>query len=254
MSANAAATPSSALGPSERTAMADDLRSLAALFDREADASLVEALRGRRFPGVRVLGRSPEADEAARTLDAVLAGLDDTMPAEAQDELAADYAAIFLNHALGASPSESVWIDADGLAWQGPMFEVRAWYRRYGLRVPDWRTRADDHLVAELHFVEILLRRTADPRALADLSRFLDEHLLRWLPSFAARVAARCATRFYASAVVLARSAVDELRERLVVPTGRPRPTREEIDRRTNAARPTPVAPIAFVPGNGPGW
>lgn len=253
MSASTAVTIST-LPTSERTAMADDLRALAALFDREADAGLLAALRERGFPAARVLGRSPDADEAARTLDTVLAGLRDTMPAEALDELAADYASIFLNHALGASPSESVWIDPDGLAWQEPMFEVRAWYRRHGLRVPDWRTRADDHLVAELHFVEILLRRTADPHALDDLARFLDEHLLRWLPSFAARVAARCATRFYASAVVLARSAVDELRERLVVPTGRPRPTREEIDRRMKPARPTPVAPIAFVPGAGPGW
>ena len=43
-----------------------------------------------------------------------------------RDELAADFAAIYLTHGLSASPYESVWLDEEGLAMQGPMFQTLA--------------------------------------------------------------------------------------------------------------------------------
>lgn len=61
---------------------------------------------------------------------------DMALPASSVDELAADYAAIYLTHALRASPHESVWRDDDHLMLQGPTFAVRAFYRRHGVQVP----------------------------------------------------------------------------------------------------------------------
>jgi putative dimethyl sulfoxide reductase chaperone len=67
------------------------------------------------------------------------------------NELAADYAAIYLNNSLGAWPCESVWLDDDHLACQQPMFELRKIYAAAGFKVADWRNRFDDHLVLQLH-------------------------------------------------------------------------------------------------------
>jgi len=41
-------------------------------------------------------------------------------------QLAADFAAIYLNHSIQASPCESVWLDEEGLMRQQPMFKVNA--------------------------------------------------------------------------------------------------------------------------------
>lgn len=239
--------------PAGRLAAASDVRALAAMVDREATPALLAALRERDFPRTRVLARSAEGDEAAAALARAIDALGEPVAADALEELAADYAAIFLNHALGASPCESVWIDPDGLAWQEPMFQVRAYYRKVGLRVPNWRLRADDHLVVQLHFVEILMGHIGERDAMHELARFLDEHLLRWFPRFAQRVAGRCATRFYSAAVRLAALAIDDLRDALAEETGERRPTGEEIDRRMKPTA-APAAQVAFIPGIGPSW
>ncbi|NIO42018.1 MAG: dehydrogenase, partial [Burkholderiales bacterium] len=169
------------------------------------------------------------------------------------DELAADYAAIYLNHKYLASPCESVWIDPEGLALQVATFQIRSWYRRYGLRVENWRTRSDDHLVAQLHFLEILFGRI-DECEIGEIGRFMDEHLLRWLPNFAARVAERCATRFYAGAGLLTASYCEAVRDLIAEITGEPRPSAEEIEQRMNPKTQNEAVPIAFHPGLKPSW
>ena len=56
-----------------------------------------------------------------RSMRAAVAELDDD--AATLDELAADFAAIYLNNAYGASPYESVWLHDEHLACQQPMFD-----------------------------------------------------------------------------------------------------------------------------------
>ena len=67
-----------------------------------------------------------------------------------EDDLAADYAGIYLTHALRASPYESVWRDEEKLMMQGPSFAVRDRYHAHGLAAADWRRMADDHVSNEL--------------------------------------------------------------------------------------------------------
>ncbi|MGZ8219633.1 molecular chaperone TorD family protein [Methylomagnum sp.] len=66
------------------------------------------------------------------------------------DDLAADFAAIYLTGAFGASPYESYWLSDDHLICQDAMFDMRTLYAGAGLKVPDWRMRPDDHLVFQL--------------------------------------------------------------------------------------------------------
>ena len=121
------------------------------------------------------------------------------------------------------------------------------------LQVPDWRQRADDHLVHELQFLAHLL----DPETgdtLGEAAAFMDEHLLLWLPDFSARVAQRCATPFYAGLAAVTAAYIDELRELLERVLGQPRTPREVVEERRRRARESEPAPSAFVPGSAPTW
>jgi len=237
-----------------RAAVSADLTDLAALHDREVDAQALERLRLANEQGLLRLRLVNEGSRAALfLLDEALRDLPAEIGGDLLDDLAADYADIYLNYGLRAAPNESIWLDEDNLAMQAPMFEVRSLYQRHGLQVPDWRRRADDHLVHELQFLAHLL----DPEAgdtLGEAAAFLDEHLLLWLPDFSARVAQRCATPFYAGLAAVTATYLDELRELLERILGQPRTPREEIEERRRRARESDPAPSAFVPGSAPTW
>jgi TorA maturation chaperone TorD len=82
---------------------------------------------------------------------ATLAAIADTTQddyARCTDDLAADYAGIYLTHAMRAAPYESVWRDEDQLMMQAPTFAVREFYTRHGMVVQNWRHQPDDHLCA----------------------------------------------------------------------------------------------------------
>ena len=237
-----------------RTAVADDLRVIAALHDREIGPDLLGYIKETDFPAAMTMANaSSRSDEAAALLSEALDAIGDAPEAWVFDELAADYAAIYLNHKYRASPCESVWVDDEGLALQDATFQVRSWYQRFGLGVENWRTRSDDHLVAQLHFLEIVFRRV-DNAELSEIARFMDEHLLRWLPDFAERVAERCATRFYAGVALLTASVCEDVRDLLAEITLEPRPTTEEIEQRMKPKAEIKAAPIVFHPGTGPSW
>ena len=88
------------------------------------------------------------------------------------------------------------------------------------------------------------------------ITAFLDEHLLRWLPEFAARVAARCATPFYAGLCIFTAGYMDEMRGLLADVLGEPRPTPEEIEQRMKPAsvHTVELPDPKFVPGSAPSW
>jgi TorA maturation chaperone TorD len=236
-----------------RTGVALDLMTLARLHDRELESEVIEALQREAFPqslAFRLEGG--QGQELIGTLSSVVAAM--SLDEAERDELAADFASIYLTHGIGASPCESVWLDEDGLAMQEPMFEVRHAYARRGLQAPDWRKRPDDHLVFQLHFIAALLEFD-DDAALAEAARFIDEHTLRWLPDFAGRVAQRAATPFYAALAMLTSSYLDELRDVIAQILDEPRPTAEEIERRTRRVAEVALPmPSAYVPGSAPTW
>lgn len=200
--------------------IADDLRALAALHAAEPSVELLEALQAT--PEHRWLSMTLEGDLAARGLRLMRDAVEAVSPRgdrASLDALAVDYAEIYLLFACRASPSESPWFDDEGLERQAAMFAVRDVYRRHGLTVADWRKRPDDHLVTELEFLAHLFD-TGDPSDLVASASFLDEHLLRWVPHFATRVAERCATPFFAGVALLTHGYLEELRDLVVVLSG----------------------------------
>lgn len=239
-----------------RTAVAADLTVLAILHEREADNDLIQSLKTTGFPkslGLKLISR--QGCDATRMMQNALTELSDPLAPDDTDELAADYAAIYLLHALAASPNESFWVDEDHLERQLSMFQVRACYKRHGLAAADWRKRSDDHLTLQLQFLTRLIEPEKPGDTWSEMAQFMDEHLLRWLEKFALRVANRCTTEFYGGAVLLTNAYCEELRELLARILETPRPSREEIETRMKTTTPAPVVSVKFMPGaDGPSW
>jgi TorA maturation chaperone TorD len=192
-------TPSPVLSTGERHALAEDVDLLTRLADRELDGELICLLRARDPAEWFALDLSGEEFDVARKLIVDgLAELSDPPTTAQLDDLAAEYAAIHLVNGYDASPAESVWRDEDHLERQEAMFLAREWYARHGVKAPNWRVRADDHLVNELQFLALLLRGGGSRDDLSEAARFLRDHLLVWTPLFADRVAARCRIQLYA--------------------------------------------------------
>lgn len=232
-------------------ALAEDAAMLAALHDRELDEERFVALRTLGFPRNLAL---PLTSETVAAFDYALGQWADET-AVPLVVLAADYAGVHLTNACRVSPCESPWVDEDGLVMQEPMFAVRAWYARYGLEVSDWRMRTDDHLAHELDFVAALLGRGE----LVAAARFLDEHLLVWVPEFARAVAQRADTPFYAALAYATAAWLERVRELLAQELATPpQPlTLDEARRRSRSREPAGLvqlgrkSPTGFVPGQG---
>lgn len=239
-------------------AFAEDVATLALLHDSELTPSVLAELKEAGFPAN--LGLLPVGAASLGSFEMMrmaLASLPDIPDAALLDELAADFAAIYLTGAFGASPSESYWLSDDHLVCQDAMFDLRALYAKHGLAVPDWRKRPDDHLGFQLQFLSRRLAAAAVADDWRSLAGFLDYHLLRWLPDFAARVAERCDTMFYAALALLTDAWLQQVRDLVAGHLGEPRPSREEIEASLGSQREAePVTvPIAFLPGAaGPSW
>ena len=226
-------------------AAADDLAVLARLHDSEPDMEMLQSLAaapaGDWF-ALQVKGDGME--QGLRLLDD---GLSDLSP-NCVDALWVDYADLYLTFGKRVAPNESYWLTDDHIERQGPMFEVRNWYAHYGLTAPDWRKRADDHLVHELEFVSTLLR-DAGGTAVRDAGRFLDQHLLLWSKDFLGGVAQRANTAFYSGLALVTEAVLLSVRALLEGVTGEPRQERIAVNAEevTETERP-------FMPGVEPSW
>lgn len=251
---NAVHQPNKAANPLETFCLtvAEDLAMLAVLHNEEPSAELIDALRSNGFPkGLGLRLKSEHGLQAVDLMEQALKALPERIEEGTLDEFAADYASIYLNYGIHASPEESVWIDEDSLVCQDTMFQVRAWYEHYDLAVLDWRKRPDDHLVPQLQFVAHLLGNDPTEDSLGKAAQFMDEHLLRWLSDFGNRVAQRCATPYFAGLALVSSTYCEELRDLLAKLLNKPRPSQEEIDERMKPNRTPDHVPVSFVPGMG---
>lgn len=241
--------------PELAAAIAEDAESLAALHDRELTPEMIAALREARFPAcLGLLPTTPAAIDAWQAMEQAVAALPNEHDTTALDELAAEYAAIYLTGAYGASPMESVWTDDDRLTCQAAMFRWRELHAAAGLAATDWRQRPDDHLVLQLLHITHAVRAAEKDEDWRGIARILDEHTLRWLPAFAARVAALATDPFHAALAVLTATWVDALRDFVARQLNEPRPTNEDIEAGTQAASEPEPTPLVHLPGQGPSW
>lgn len=236
-----------------RQRVAEDFLLLATLHDREPDTELLQQLKSIDFPHcLTFVPDSGPSAEAISLLHQTLSVMPENSDQGIMDELAADYASIYLNHKISASPLESVWLDEDSLMCQTSMFQVRTWFESHGLGIPDWRLRPDDHLVYQLQFIAHLLTKDDKKETLAQLASFMDEHLLRWLGNFGERVLERCDTAYFAGIAAVTATNGEKFRDILADVLQQPRPSREEIEQRMKPEPAPKEVSVSFMPGMGP--
>jgi hypothetical protein len=156
-------------------ALAEDTSTLALLHDMELTPSVLAALKEVGFPANLGLFPAGEASLGSfEMMSTAVASLPEIPDAVLLDELAADFAAIYLTGSFGASPCESYWLSDDHLVCQDAMFDLRKLYAEHGLAVPDWRKRPDDHLVFQLQFLAGRLNAAASRDDWRSIAGFLD--------------------------------------------------------------------------------
>lgn len=209
-------------------AVADDAEALAVLHDRELTAEMFSVLRACDFPlAMGLLPRSREEQDIRQLMAQVLAAAPDPLTRDDLDDLAAEYAAIYLNGTYKASPYESVWTDEDHCMCQQSMFDLRKIYAEAGYAISNWRERPDDHLVFQLAYIAKMARQATELDDWRKLADFMDNHLLRWLADFADCVARRSGRDFYVGLALLTAAWGANLREQLAQMLGQPRPVQK---------------------------
>lgn len=127
------------------------------------------------------------------------------------EDLHWDYTRMFIGpFEVPAQPWESVYVRKDKLLFQKTTMDVRKIYEKYGFQTTDFNIEADDHVGLELDFVfqlnQLCIRAgEADRpdvgreinRLLKEQKRFIDDHLLAFIPQFAEKVVTHAETDFF---------------------------------------------------------
>lgn len=179
---------------------------LARLVLERPGAALLAELGSTLPPPVEAdAPEEPLADEVGRLGAAIRAALGDPGALEA---LEVDYTRLFagLSERYGPpAPFESVALESRVMG--DSTFEVEAAYREAGFDPPVPEAGPPDHLGAELRFLSLACYREMEARQAGDRAaaaawvererRFLDEHLLAWVPAHCERLAQTAETPLY---------------------------------------------------------
>ncbi|MCM3690617.1 TorD/DmsD family molecular chaperone [Neobacillus niacini] len=122
-----------------------------------------------------------------------------------------EYNRLFVGpNALPAPLWESVYLGSEHLLFEEVTLEVRKCYRQYGLTFIRESKEPDDHIVIELEFLSYLIQKTIDcedvetkKRLLDDQYSFLNNHLLKWCPTFCELLSKATQFELYQGAALL---------------------------------------------------
>lgn len=127
------------------------------------------------------------------------------------EELHWDYTRMFVGpFELPTPPWESTYVRKDRLIFQGTTMNVRKYYDKYGIIVSDYNIEADDHIGLELDFIYHLnelcvkIAESAEhqeisslEQLLQDQQKFINDHLLKFVPEFSQLVETNANTLFF---------------------------------------------------------
>lgn len=184
---------------------------LQSVFGTEpSDQQLDVVLSNDTMTALAALGLGESCADELRRLEKERAG----DPSHFLETLKSEYThALIGPGALSAPPWESVYESEARLLFSEGTLAVRRSYLAEGVKSAGYPHEPDDHLVTELNFLEVLLRRRMEAVELGDKSEagrltrvqaaFLDDHLLRWIGPFAKQLDLQ-ATGYFSSMGMLA--------------------------------------------------
>ncbi len=173
---------------------------------------LWDELKEVPFP---TLPEFPVLDDAYRSMEEALK--ENSNQKAILKNLAADYAILCLGASRrgGADPYESVHLSKDNIMMQDEWEQMLFLYNELGLQRSENTSEPEDHLAMELECMAILCQRAVEslhnaefPDASWSISHqigLLEDHLLRWVPSFVSKVLDLSSTEFYKAAAVITR-------------------------------------------------
>lgn len=184
---------------------------LGALLRRPVEQSFLDSVRDTGLLGEWPL-RGDEDSERGLTLLS-------RATAEDVGEIRTDFSRLFIGPGrLLAPPYESVYRSREGLVFEAETLQVRARYKAWGLQAPHLNREPDDHVGLELEFLGTLCLRGLDAietgdadllgRVREEISGFLDDHVLRWVPACMDDVAAGARTACYRAVAALVQGAL----------------------------------------------
>ena len=163
---------------------------LARLYRVEVDAALLKKLKELSFPETE--------QELLSEGYAMMKHWLDNCSENAEEDLAVDYATVFLaagsNDGSAAIPCESVYTGAKKLVMQEAWEEVSSLYTEHNLKKNSiYSDLMEDHLAVELEFMATLVRSGS----VEDQKAFLEQHLLNWVSGFTADIDKYARQDFY---------------------------------------------------------
>ena len=191
-------------------------RLLARIYKHEADAALLEALRGTDFP-------PDDGSDLAAGFAELADWLRDPKTEDPVTELAVDFAHTFLGagiaEGLVAYPFESVYTSPQRLVMQDAWEDVCRIYRSHGLARAKDMDMHEDQIGLECEFMAILAAEgcralekgdeAALEKSLSEQLAFCEKHLANWTGAFCADARKAALTGFYRGA---ARATADFIR------------------------------------------
>ncbi len=130
---------------------------------------------------------------------------------EVQEDLACEYAAIFIGPGKHIAPYESVYVpDSTGRVgefWGECTVDMKGWVEHYGLKISERYDSIPDHISIELEFMQNIVEQenmawesndkvTAE-RCLAVEKEFFNKHIINWIPEFCEKVIKAANIDFY---------------------------------------------------------
>ncbi len=133
-------------------------------------------------------------------------------------ELNSEYTELFIGPANAIPLWESVWTTKEHLLFDGPMFDVRERYAKYGLASPNPEHEPDDHIGLEMSFLGGVMGCATDAlfhgddkaaqEHAATAADFLKVHLSLWASRFLHTVADRADSSPYGAIARLSEATI----------------------------------------------
>ena len=185
---------------------------LAMVYRQEVTSDFLDQIKDPRFLGVLSdLGIQFDDDFFQKPAEELL------------EELAVEYAWMFIGPGKHISPHESVHHEKDnskwGQLWGDATVEVKKFIETTGLDYqPDYKG-LPDHISVELEFMQQLTLREEQAWEDADTEganycrniqkKFIEEHLVPWIPVFCKKVIERAELPFYRDLAALTRNFIE---------------------------------------------